>query len=480
MKIDKEGDAFMKWLDHVEKTVPVIQITEPVWKAVNCMKAASLNELPVLSGQTFSGILHAKDLLNSDPNNSIKEYIDKDCCTINGPEELYFLPFYNHQLLPVINNGIYHGCISRNTLHRLFYNELSQMILSGGSSRDGLTAPQKTNNTKRSSKVIGHSQKMKEIFDIVHYVAPSDSTVLLLGASGVGKEVIAKMLHENSCRKKELFMKVNCGAIPPHLLESELFGYEQGAFTGAKRGGKLGIFEMASGGTLFLDEIGDLPLDMQVKLLRVLQEQEIMRVGGLQIINVNVRIIAATNRNLERMVEEGTFRTDLYYRLNIVPIKIPLLRERKDDIIPLLNYFLMEFNAKYNSTKRFSKQAVQQLMSYPFPGNVRELSNIVERLVLTSRSDVIESCQLPKQVLTCLKTESGPPDQENKSMDTLALHWNTFGQGDNLFDYLEKEALIRTLKKYGSVRKAGTAIGVPHTTVFQKMKKYGVTLKAIR
>jgi transcriptional regulator with PAS, ATPase and Fis domain len=339
-------------------------------------------------------------------------------------------------------------------------------------------------NIKTSGKIIAYSQEMQDVLDLVYHVASSDSTVLLLGESGVGKEVIARVLHENSPRvEKGLFMKVNCGAIPPNLLESELFGYEQGAFTGAKKGGKPGIFELVNNGTLFLDEIGELPLELQVKLLRVLQEQEIMRVGGTQTIKIDVRIIVATNRDLEKMVEEGMFRLDLYYRLNIIPIKIPPLRERKDDITPLLGYFLKQFNEKYQYTKRFSKEVVDQLLLYRFPGNVRELSNIVERLVLTCRDDVIEPRHLPKQVSDCNKAEDKPmieQDEPEGSLYTFKLSWNGPVEGDNLFEYLEKEALIQALKKYGSVRKTGKAVGVSHTTILKKMKKFGITLGMIR
>jgi PAS domain S-box-containing protein len=338
-------------------------------------------------------------------------------------------------------------------------------------------------NIKSSGEVIAYSQEMLDVLDLVYHVASSDSTILLLGESGVGKEVIGKVLHENSLRyEKGLFVKVNCGAIPPNLLEAELFGYEQGAFTGAKKAGKQGIFELANNGTLFLDEIGELPLDMQVKFLRVLQEQELIRVGGTQTIKINVRVIAATNRNLERMVEEGTFRLDLYYRLNIIPITIPPLRERKDDITPLLGYFLKKFNEKHQYSKRLSKEVVDQLLMYKFPGNVRELSNIVERLVLTCRAKVIKLKHLPNIVSECNEKENKLKIQEGKpevDLQILKLYCYGPAEGGNLVD-LEKEALIQALKKYGSVRKAGKALGVTHTMVLKKMKEFGVTLNAIR
>lgn len=333
-------------------------------------------------------------------------------------------------------------------------------------------------NMKSTGKLIAYSEEMEAVLDLVYHVASSDSTVLLLGESGVGKEVMAKILHENSSRVETgTFMKVNCGAIPPNLLESELFGYDQGAFTGAKKGGKPGIFELAHNGTLFLDEIGELPLDMQVKLLRVLQEQEIMRVGGVTPVKIHVRIIAATNRDLEDMIKQGTFRQDLYYRLNVVPIKIPPLRERKADIVPLLGHFLKFFNEKYHYSKKFSSEAVDQLMMYGFPGNVRELSNLVERLVLTCREDIMDVRHLPSNIVQDIsQTESrlkvAEPREEE---DILMLGWDDPLQEENRFEQLEKEALVKALKRYGSVRKTGKAMGVSHTTVLKKMKKFGLT-----
>ncbi|MDQ0246251.1 PAS domain S-box-containing protein [Bacillus fengqiuensis] len=591
----------MKWINRIEQAVPVVQSADPIWKAAESMKSAQLNELPVLSNQNFIGMIHARELLNTDSDRSVEEYVDKDCVTINGTEALHSFPCFSGQLLPIVKEGVYYGCIRWNELHCSLQDELNQLMLVIDHSYDGMlitdgegyvlhinkaleqitlmgkeeligmhmtdlvdkglflnnsvvmktlqsgrtyTNVQKYKNTglytlvtatpvcsekgdlirvlanvrdisdltrlqeqldeskkitsryqtelkqlrfekiQASGKMIAYSQEMQGVLDLVYHVASSDSTVLLLGESGVGKEVIAKVLHENSLRaEKGLFMKVNCGAIPPTLLESELFGYEQGAFTGAKKGGKPGIFELVHNGTLFLDEIGELPLDMQVKLLRVLQEQEMMRVGGTKTIKVNARIIAATNRNLEKMVEEGTFRLDLYYRLNIIPIKIPPLRERKDDIPPLLGHFLKQLNEKYQYTKRLSKEVVDQLLLYHFPGNVRELSNIVERLVLTCRDEVIEPRHLPERISQCNKTEDKPQIQRDESetdMPILKLSWNGQGKRENLFEYLEKEALIQALKKYGSVRKTGKAIGVSHTIVLNKMKKFGVTLEAIR
>lgn len=218
-----------------------------------------------------------------------------------------------------------------------------------------------------------------EIISLSKRVAPLDTTVILLGETGVGKEVFAKYIYQNSSRNDKPFIKVNCGAIPANLVESELFGYEKGAFTGADRNGKMGLFEVADTGTIFLDEVGELPLDMQVKLLRVLQEQEFERIGGRKPVKADVWVLAATNRNLEEMVRQKAFREDLYYRLMIFPIHIPPLRERPADIIPLASLFLSQLNKKYNFKKYFSLISITMMKDYNWPGNIRELRNIVER-----------------------------------------------------------------------------------------------------
>ncbi|WP_243009012.1 sigma 54-interacting transcriptional regulator [Clostridium sp. AM58-1XD] len=225
-------------------------------------------------------------------------------------------------------------------------------------------------------------------------VAPMDSTVMLTGETGVGKEVFAEYIHQNSRRSEKAFIRVNCGAIPANLIESELFGYEKGAFTGADKNGKMGLFEVADHGTVFLDEIGELPLELQVKLLRVLQEQEVERIGGVKPIKIDVRVIAATNRNLEEMAEQKKFREDLYYRLMVFPIQIPPLRERKKDIIPLAEMFLGRLNRKYGFKKHFSEGAIRVMLEYGWPGNIRELKNIVERAVIINESEEISPSSL--------------------------------------------------------------------------------------
>ncbi|MGG1663349.1 sigma-54 interaction domain-containing protein [Brevibacillus sp. NRS-1366] len=248
------------------------------------------------------------------------------------------------------------------------------------------------------NSIVFHSRNMEEVVDRALRVAQVNSAVLIHGESGVGKEKIVNLIHYYSDRRNQPFVKINCGAIPETLLESELFGYESGSFTGAHRKGKPGLFEIASRGTVFLDEIGDMPLHLQVKLLRVLQEYEFTRIGGIKPIQVDVRIVAATNRNLEEMIAKGKFREDLYYRLNIIPIFIPPLRERREDIIPLVFHTLNECKHKYGIHRTFSREALNSFQAHDWPGNVRELQNLVERVSLMVNSTMIEISDINREL----------------------------------------------------------------------------------
>lgn len=252
------------------------------------------------------------------------------------------------------------------------------------------------------SEYISKSPIMERTMDLLERIATADISVILSGESGVGKDVYARWIHNHSLRKEKPFMKIDCGALTESLLESELFGYEKGAFTGASEKGKKGLVEVAAGGTLFLDEIGEMPLNLQAKLLRLVQENVFIPVGGVTAKKVDIRIIAATNKDLEKMVEENLFRQDLYYRLNVVPLTIPSLRERKEDIFYFVRYFLNKFNMKHGFHKTISSRAVNSLCQYDWPGNVRELSNIIERLVVVTPSSTIDASDVavilsPKQ-----------------------------------------------------------------------------------
>jgi len=250
-----------------------------------------------------------------------------------------------------------------------------------------------------SDKIIGNSRKMQDVFEMVNKVADTNASVLVIGESGTGKEGIAASIHNKSGRKDKPFITINCGAIPETLIESELFGYEKGAFTGAASR-KLGRFDRAQGGTLFLDEIGELSLPLQVKILRVLQEKEFERVGGSEVIKADVRIVAATNRDLDKMVEKGEFREDLLYRLKVIPIQLPPLRERKEDIPLLVDFFLDKFSREINKGKlHMERETLELLLSYDFPGNIRELENLIERLIILSSGGSIDPSVLPKEIV---------------------------------------------------------------------------------
>lgn len=305
--------------------------------------------------------------------------------------------------------------------------------------------------------VIAQSDEIIEALGLAKKLAKVDTTALLLGESGVGKEVFANIIQSGGPRADKPYIKVNCAAIPEHLLESELFGYEKGAFTGAYEL-KKGYFEHADGGTIFLDEIGEMSLELQAKLLRVLQNYEIVRVGGTKPIKVDVRVISATNRDLEKMVEEGKFRKDLFYRLNVVPLRIPPLRERKADIPPLAYSFLNKINKRYGMNKRFAVDVIEQFERYDWPGNIREMENLIERLVITSDEEIITLEDLPDKLL-------GVEDlSRNKSLkDTL--------------EQVERKIIRDAIKKYKTTRKAAEALGVSQSTIVKKMKRLNISFE---
>lgn len=311
----------------------------------------------------------------------------------------------------------------------------------------------------KRDQFVFKSESMRNVIALAGKVAEVDSTVLILGESGVGKEVIASYIHQNSQRKDKPFIKVNCGAIPENLLESELFGYEKGAFTGASKDGKIGLFEAANEGTLFLDEIGEMPLSLQVKLLRVLQEKEVVRIGRTKPVQVNVRIIAATNRNLEDEVKKGLFREDLYYRLNVVPIRVPPLRERREDILPLILHFVEKFNKEHDTNKSFSIEAMELLQTYKWPGNVRELQNIVERLVVLTDQKLIEVHHLPEAII-------------NAQNGSTAINITHIMPLQDAVEILERQLLAMAKEKFVTTTKIAEVLGVNQSTVSRKISKY--------
>ena len=320
------------------------------------------------------------------------------------------------------------------------------------------------NQLKEKFKIdsfISHSAKMEEVLSVAARAADSKATILITGESGTGKEVLAKSIHYVSPRKEKAFVAVNIPALPETLLESELFGHEKGAFTGADKA-KKGRFELADGGTIFLDEIGDIPINLQVKLLRVLQEHQIERVGSTENIDIDVRIIAATHQNLEEKIKDGSFREDLYYRLNIVSLHIPPLRERKEDILPLIEYFTEKYSKENNRDKlTLSKEAVDSLIKYNFPGNVRELENIIERAVVLCRSEAITLNDLPN-VVKGFKAEKEIPQIEAGSLIEQV-------------EELEKKLIFDALSSAnGNQSQAGRMLGLTERNLRYKMQKYGI------
>ena len=310
------------------------------------------------------------------------------------------------------------------------------------------------------SKVMG--QVLEEMMKVSRY----DCNVIIFGDTGVGKEKAANIIQKNSTRKMQPFVKINCGAISPSLIESEFFGYEKGAFTGASAGGKKGYFELATNGVIFLDEIGELPLEMQAKLLRAIQDGEFYRVGGTSPVKTNVRIISATNKDLEKLVEEGSFRRDLYYRLNVVPIRIPSLAERTDDIPALVSHFLEKYGQKFGVKREIDDNAIEYLKQQQWPGNIRELENMVQRLIISSQGETIT-------LMDVVKEKHGElfeylPDEETDEVQQSEINLQ------KAVEEYECGLIKYAYEKYGSTRKAAKAIGISQTQMVRKKKKYNL------
>lgn len=338
--------------------------------------------------------------------------------------------------------------------------ELQKEIEKRRKMQDTLLFIQQANNKYRP--IITADSQMKNIFNSMRFLAKTDSTIILYGESGVGKDVLANFIHTNSMRASEIFLPVNCSSIPSELMEAEFFGYEKGAFTGADKNGKKGIFEMGDGGTVFLDEIGELPLLMQAKLLRFLDSGEIKRVGSSQIIYSNVRIVAATNKNLIEMVKEGRFREDLYYRLNIIPVYIPPLRERPDDIEALAEHYIKEYNQKYGHDIYLNEEQRQRLLEYSWPGNIRELRNEIERFVITDGKANILLGGMEFQIAA-----------GNFSGKTKLAYSDDLRKAKEKF---EKSYIRGVLDECGwKIQKAADRLGIHRSVLYTKMEKYNLT-----
>ncbi len=335
-----------------------------------------------------------------------------------------------------------------NKLNERYYSELSELR------RERIV----------ERELIGCSQEIKNVVELAKKVASVDTTVLILGESGVGKDVIAAKIHEMSDRREGPFMKINCGAIPDNLLESELFGYEPGAFTGARKERKLGLIAMANEGTFFLDEIAELPLNLQVKLLQVIQDKKIIPLGGIKPISVDIRIIAATNKDIKSMVEEGKFRQDLFYRLNVISILIPPLRERKEDIPQLIMHFIDKFNRKYSRNKQLASKTMDMLLNYEWLGNVRELENMIESLVVICEQDIIKPNDLPANINAAKKIKTLDFDNIEK-----------IGSLGEAVEALEAKIIEETYKNCNSTIKTAKVLGVNQSTIVRKLKKYQIS-----
>lgn len=315
---------------------------------------------------------------------------------------------------------------------------------------------------EKKQEIIFASPKMKKSVEIARKVAKLDTTVLIYGESGTGKEVFASYICRESLKRDRPFIKVNCGAIPENLLESEMFGYVDGAFTGAKKTGKTGYFGMANGGTIFLDEINELPYNLQVKLLRVIQEREMMPVGSDEPVKLDIRIIAATNKDLKQLVNEEKFREDLYYRISVVSITIPPLRERKEDISLLAVHFMNKFNKKYGINKKLSRKAYKDFLKYDWPGNVRELENTIESLIAIAENDTISE----EDVKTALL--------KNDERECIIENFEITGTIDEMIKAYEAEILSRAYEKYGNTEKMAEVLGTTRSTINRKIAKYEI------
>lgn len=323
---------------------------------------------------------------------------------------------------------------------------------------------------RNTNRYVFESEKSKAVFRNALKVAKFDCTVLITGESGSGKEIIAKIIHENSERSNFPYIKINCASIPEHLLESELFGYEKGAFTGADPKGKIGFWEMANNGILLLDEIGELPIAMQSKILRAIQEKEIYRIGGTRPIKIDVRIIAATNKNLFEMVKRREFREDLYYRLNVFPINIPPLRERKEDILPLLNMYIKEYGKKFSIAKRIDDKASEYLLKYEWTGNIRELQNFVQRIFINTDDETVTIADIKK----IISLDGYSNMYEN--MPPLSEKYESPPEFSKMLDETEFEILKNYKEKYKTTRKIAEALGTSQSSVVRKLKKHGLSL----
>lgn len=369
-------------------------------------------------------------------------------------------PFHAPDTVDISCSEEYHKLIDRILRLKL---ENFQLNFAFDSTESSLHTTDMLNPCQKLVRDIDLSSKNPEMADLIstaRHIAPISAGVLLTGESGTGKSLLARYIHANSCRSQHRFIELNCAAIPEALMESELFGYEAGAFTGANSTGKFGLIELAHQGTLFLDEIGDMPLSLQAKLLQVLQDKRITRVGGSQEIDVDIRIISATNQDLKTMIHDGRFRRDLYYRLNIIPLHVPTLRERRADIIPLARHFVHQFNIDNRKDVSISNAACSRLKDYSWPGNIRELENLMEYLVATNRDGFIREESLPENIR-----------YGSLSQDVHKLRGKNASLPD-LMAQVEQRIIQDAYKKYGNSYRVAEALGISQSSANRKIMKY--------
>lgn len=433
-------------------------------KATSLMRQHKVDALPVIDqNQKLLGLITKSHVLeaflhNLPPTTPVKDLMITELFTMSPEDDADKTWEVPVGRVPVVDDeGKILGIVTRTDLIRSYYKELKRLNAILNERLENYREALKHFRESHFQQVIYKSPAMAQVVELARRVADIDATVLILGESGSGKEVIASLIHQESRRRTENFIKINCSAIPENLLESELFGYEQGAFSGANKNGKPGLFELANHGTIFLDEIGDLPLKLQAKLLRVLQEKEIFRLGSTTPRKLDVRIIAATNKDLAQMVAAKTFREDLYYRLNVIPIVIPPLRERPEDIPVLVEYFLEVFNKKHGYHKHFAPELVDFLAEKSWPGNVRELANTIERLLIVSPGSLVTLNDY-HNLFSPVKVKETPEEL------TLAQKISS----------IEQTLLLKALNTYGSTRKAAKALGISQASLIRKAKKYGI------
>lgn len=443
------GNLFVTWRNR-----KILYVNEKMARSVRMTKKE-------LEGMSLEELRKKKLWLRSVSEESYKLQKPFDAYNVNKwGEELFthIEPFFNEDGEQIMT--------AQYSIPRAMLEKFSRYILAERNSASSNTklVDYLQSVMEPQQNYISVSQATQRTFLEAHRISGIDSTVLILGETGAGKDVLANYIHRNSLRAAEPLIPVNCSAIPRELMESEFFGYEKGAFTGARATGKQGFFELADKGTLFLDEVGELPLDIQAKLLRVLEDGQFMRVGGTQMVRTDVRIIAATNRNLKQMVAEHKFREDLFYRLNVITLTIPPLRKRTEDIIPLAESFLAQYNRKYGVNRELNDAMREQLKNYEWPGNVRELRNIIERFVIIERLDLLE--RSPAATVA---------DPASQILTMSAEEILPLRQACSLFErrYIEK---VLT-EQGGSVVRAAEALGVHRSVLYRHMKELGITLQ---